>query len=375
MGFILRSYRAGADATGFQPVIFLENTVLKRSLTLLAVAGLSAASLAHADAGRDYVALVGSSTVFPFASAVAEHFGKSNTKFKTPKVESTGTGGGIKLFCGGIGVQYPDIANASRRIKASELETCAANGVKDVVEVKIGYDGITIATKKGAPAFKLSRKDLYLALAKQVPDPKDPNTLVANPYKNWKQVNAALPDLPIQMFGPAPNHGTRDAFAELVMTTGCETFPWLKSLKDVDEKRFAKVCTQIREDGVWTDVSEDYALVLGKLQANPHAVAVFTFSYLDQNGDKISAATVEGKAPTFESIADGSYPISRPLFIYVKKAHVGVIPGIKEFVSEFLSDKAMGADGYLAERGLITMKASELAKARKDANDLRAVKL
>ena len=349
--------------------------MLKRSLSFLAMAGLSVAGLAHADGGRDYVALVGSSTVFPFASAVAEHFGKANPKFKTPKVESTGTGGGIKLFCGGVGVQFPDIANASRRIKASELDACMANGVKDVVEVKVGYDGITIATKKGAPAFKLSRKDLYLALAKQVPDPKEPATLIANPYKTWSQVNKSLPNLPIQMFGPAPNHGTRDAFAELVMTNGCESFDSLKAMKEEDEKRFQKVCTQIREDGVWTDVSEDYALVLSKLQSNPNAVAVFTFSYLDQNGDKISAATIEGKTPTFESIADGSYPVSRPLFIYVKKAHVGVIPGIKEFVAEFLSDKAMGADGYLSDRGLITMRAAELAKARKDANDLRSVKL
>jgi phosphate transport system substrate-binding protein len=353
----------------------MEITVLKRSLSFLAMAGLSVAGLAHADGGRDYVALVGSSTVFPFASAVAEHFGKANPKFKTPKVESTGTGGGIKLFCGGVGVQFPDIANASRRIKASELDACMANGVKDVVEVKVGYDGITIATKKGAPAFKLSRKDLYLALAKQVPDPKEPATLIANPYKTWSQVNKSLPNLPIQMFGPAPNHGTRDAFAELVMTNGCESFDSLKAMKEEDEKRFQKVCTQIREDGVWTDVSEDYALVLSKLQSNPNAVAVFTFSYLDQNGDKISAATIEGKTPTFESIADGSYPVSRPLFIYVKKAHVGVIPGIKEFVAEFLSDKAMGADGYLSDRGLITMRAAELAKARKDANDLRSVKL
>jgi phosphate transport system substrate-binding protein len=214
-----------------------------------------------------------------------------------------------------------------------------------------------------------------LALAKQVPDPKQPANLIANPYKTWSQIDKSLPNLPIQMFGPAPNHGTRDAFAELVMTTGCESFDSLKAMKEEDEKRFQKVCTQIREDGVWTDVSEDYALVLGKLQSNPNAVAVFTFSYLDQNGDKISAATIEGKTPTFESIADGSYPVSRPLFIYVKKAHVGVIPGIKEFVAEFLSDKAMGADGYLADRGLITMRAAELAKARKDANELRAVKL
>ena len=349
--------------------------MLKRSLSVLALASLSFVGVAQAQAARDYVTLVGSSTVFPFASTVAEHFGKTNVKFKTPKVESTGTGGGFKLFCGGVGVQYPDISNASRRVKASELEACAQNGVKDVVEVKIGYDGITIATKKGAPAYKLTRKDLYLAVAKQVPDPKDPNTLVANPYKNWNQINPALPNVVIQIFGPAPNHGTRDAFAELVMQNGCEQYAWIKALKDIDEKRYARVCTQVREDGVWTDVSEDYALVVGKLTGNPNALAVFTFSYLDQNADKLAAATVEGKAPKFETIADGSYPISRPLFLYVKKAHVSVIPGIKEFIAEFVSDKAMGADGYLAERGLIALKAAELAKVRKDATDLKPVRL
>ncbi len=354
---------------------YRETTVLKRSLSILALASIAVGGVAHAQAARDYVTMVGSSTVFPFASTVAEHFGKANPKFKTPKVESTGTGGGFKLFCGGVGVQYPDISNASRRVKASELEGCAANGVKDVVEVKIGYDGITIATKKGAPAYKLTRKEIYLAVAKVVPDSKDPNTLIANPYKNWNQINSTLPNVAIQVFGPAPNHGTRDAFMELVLQNGCEQYAWLKSLKEVDEKRYLKVCTQVREDGVWTDVSEDYALIMGKLAGNPNALAVFTFSYLDQNGDKLAAATVEGKAPSFATIADGSYPISRPLFFYVKKAHVSVIPGIKEFIAEFVSDKSMGADGYLAERGLIPLKAGELAKTRKDAADLKAVRL
>lgn len=349
--------------------------MFKRTLSLLAVAGLAVAGIARADGGRDYVTLVGSSTVFPFASTVAERFGKANPKFKTPKVESTGTGGGFKLFCGGVGVQYPDIANASRRVKASELESCTANGVKDVVEIKIGYDGITVATKKGAPAYKLSRKDLYLALAKQVPDPKDPNALVANPYKTWKQVNPALPAVAIQVFGPAPNHGTRDAFSELVLEYGCGQYAWLKALKEVDEKRYQKVCTQVREDGAWIDVSEDYALIMGKLAGNANALAVFTFSYLDQNGDKLAAASIEGKLPTYDSIADGSYPVSRPLYFYVKKAHVGVIPGIREFVAEFTGAKAMGPDGYLAERGLIPLKPAELAKVRKDATDLKGVRL
>lgn len=351
-----------------------ETPVLKRSLSILALTGVAFGGVAHAQAARDYVTLVGSSTVFPFASTVAEHFGKSNAKFKTPKVESTGTGGGFKLFCGGVGVQYPDIANASRRVKASELEACAANGVKDVVEVKIGYDGITIATKKGAPAYKLSRKDLYLAVAKLVPDPKDPNTLIANPYKNWHQINAALPNTSIQVFGPAPNHGTRDAFAELVMQNGCEQYPWLKSLKEVDEKRYLRVCTQVREDGVWTDVSEDYALVMGKLAGNPNALAVFTFSYLDQNKDKIRASKVEGVAASLDSIASGQYPVSRPLFIYVKHAHLGVIPGLGEFVNEFVGTRAAGEDGYLSRKGLIPMPAKELKEQQARAKALAARK-
>ena len=349
--------------------------MFKRSLIALVVASIGVSSLAQAQASRDYISVVGSSTVFPFAAVVAERFGKSNAKFKTPKVESTGTGGGVKLFCSGIGTQYPDIANASRRIKASELELCAKNGVKDVVEVKIGYDGILIAAEKGGPAYKLTRKDLFLALAKQVPDPADANALIANPYKTWHQVNASLPNLAINVFGPAPNHGTRDAFAELALEPGCQTFAWLKTLKDVDENRYKKVCTQIREDGAWTDVSEDYALVMGKLAGNHQALAVFTFSYLDQNREKLSAATVDGITISIDTIAAGTYPLARPLFFYVKKAHVGVIPGIKEFIAEFSSDKAIGAEGYLVERGLIPLHGAEFLSVRKDVTELKPVRL
>jgi phosphate transport system substrate-binding protein len=349
--------------------------VLKRSLTALLMSSLAATGLAHAQASRDYISIVGSSTVFPFSSVVAEHFGKRNPKFKTPKVESTGTGGGFKLFCGGLGAQYPDIANASRRVKASELELCAKNGVTDVVEVKIGYDGILIATKKGGPAFTLTRKDLFLAIAKQVPDPAKPETVIANPYKTWRQVNPALPDEPISVYGPAPNHGTRDAFAELALDVGCEQFPSLKAIKEKDESRYKQICSQVREDGAWVDVSEDYALVMGKLASNVKAIAVFTFSYLDQNREKLSPATIDGVAISIATIANGSYPLSRPLFFYVKKAHVGVIPGIKEFIGEFTSKKAMGAEGYLVERGLIPMPANELTSVLKDIKDMKPVKL
>jgi phosphate transport system substrate-binding protein len=305
---------------------------------------------------------------------VAEHFGKSNAKFKTPKVESTGTGGGFKVFCSGIGADSPDIANASRPVKPSELEQCAKNGVTDVAEVKIGYDGILIATTKGAPAYKLTRHALFLALAKQVPDPKNPAAYVANPYKNWSQVDPALPSVAISVFGPAPNHGTRDAFAELALEPGCQTFPALKALKETNEDQYKKICTQVREDGAWTDVSEDYALVMGKLASNPQALAVFTFSYLDQNREKLSAATVDGNAISVESIASGTYPLSRPLFFYVKKAHVGVIPGMKEFIAEFMGDRASGADGYLVDRGLIPLRGPDAAKARQASLSLPSMR-
>lgn len=345
--------------------------MLKRSVVAAIVAVVLVPGLTRAQAARDYISIVGSSTVFPFSAVVAEHFGKSQPKFKTPKVESTGTGGGFKVFCGGIGAAYPDIANASRRIKDSEIDLCAKNGVKDIVEVKIGYDGILIAAKKGAPAYAITRKDLYLALAKEVPDPRNPTALVANPYKTWKQVDPALPAVAINVFGPAPNHGTRDAFAELALEPGCSELPALKALKAKDEDAYKRTCTQIREDGAWTDVSEDYALVMGKLASNTQALAVFTFSYLDQNREKLSAATVDGKVISIDSIADGSYPLARPLYFYVKKAHVGVIPGIKEFIAEFSSDKAMGQDGYLVERGLIPLHASEFAAVRRDVAALK----
>jgi phosphate transport system substrate-binding protein len=344
--------------------------VLKPLAGLLAASSLLVSGAATAQAARDYVSIVGSSTVFPFSSVVAEHFGKSNPKFKTPKVESTGTGGGFKVFCGGIGAQYPDIANASRPVKPAEVELCAKNGVADITEIKIGYDGILIAEKKGSPAYALTRKDLFMALAKEVPDPKNPNAFIPNPYKRWDEVDPNLPKIAINVFGPAPNHGTRDAFAELALDPGCQAFPSIKALKEKSEDEYKKICTQIREDGAWTDVSEDYALVMGKLASNPHALGVFTFSYLDQNREKLTAATVDGSTISVETIASGAYPLSRPLFFYVKKAHVGVIPGIKEFIAEFTSDKAMGPDGYLVDRGLIPLHGPEAKKVHEVAATL-----
>jgi phosphate transport system substrate-binding protein len=336
-----------------------------RKLPLVA-ALLSAAlvgSTAMAQSGRDYISIVGSSTVYPFTTTVAEQFGKAG-KFKTPKVESTGTGGGIKLFCGGVGVQHPDVVNASRAIKPAEIETCRQAGVKDIIEVKIGFDGIVVASSiKGKP-YKLTRKDIYLALAKQIPDPANTNALINNPYKTWKQVNSALPDEKIEVLGPPPTSGTRDAFAELVMEAGCSNYAWLKAMKDTDEAAYKKRCDSIREDGAYIEAGENDNLIVQKLEANPKALGIFGYSSLEENVSQLQGATIDGITPTFDNIASQKYPVSRFLFIYVKKAHLGVIPGLREFVTEYVSDRATGGDGYLADKGLVPMSAGELAKVR-----------
>jgi len=338
--------------------------MMKKWLPLVALAApLLLGSLAQAQAGRDYLTVVGSSTVYPFTTTVAERFGRGG-KFKTPKVESTGTGGGFKLFCAGVGAGHPDLTNASRAIKAGERQDCAANGVKDIIEVKVGYDGLSVANSRKAPAFKLTRRDLYLALAKQVPDPANPQVLVANPYKTWNQINKALPAEKIEVLGPPPTSGTRDAFVELVMQQGCSTFPWIKALKDVDESRFKRVCDAIREDGAYVEAGENDNLIVQKLQANPKALGIFGYSFLEENISQLQGATIEGVAPEFDNIASGRYPVSRPLFIYAKAAHLGVIPGMQEFLAEYVSDRAMGAEGYLADKGLVPLPAAELAKAR-----------
>ena len=337
---------------------------IKRFLASSLVVAAAVGSAAYAQAGRDYISVVGSSTVYPFTTTVAEQFGKGG-KFKTPKVESSGTGGGIKLFCDGVGAQYPDIANASRAIKPSEVDACAKAGVKDIIEVKIGFDGISIANSKKSPLFKLSRRDLYLALAKTVPDPDNTQSLIANPYKTWNQVNKSLPADKIEVLGPPPTSGTRDAFAELVMDAGCATFANIKALKDTDEARFKKVCQSVREDGAYIEAGENDNLIVQKLGANPKALGVFGYSFLDANISQIQGSVIDGVPPTFENIASGRYPVSRPLFFYVKKAHIGVIPGINEFLAEYLSPRAMGADGYLAGKGLVPLPAAEQVKVRK----------
>jgi phosphate transport system substrate-binding protein len=342
--------------------------------TLLIAAALvfvivSVTGVASAQTARDYISIVGSSTVYPFATVVAEQFGKT-TRYKTPKIESTGSGGGLKLFCAGVGVEHPDITNASRRIKQSEIDKCHANGVAEIVEVKIGYDGITIANSKKARAMKLSRKDMFLALAKNVPDPKGGERVVPNPYRTWKDVNPALPNIRIEVLGPPPTSGTRDAFVELVMEEGAKSYPWIKAK---DKKGFRAIAHAIREDGAYVEAGENDNLIVQKLAANPNALGIFGFSFLDQNTDKIQGSFVDGVKPTFDAIADGSYPVSRPLFFYVKKAHVGVIPGMEAYLNEFTSEKAWGPDGYLAEKGMIPMPDKERKEFRTNATKLRTL--
>jgi phosphate transport system substrate-binding protein len=339
----------------------------------LAVAALSAAVAGSASAAqRDYISIVGSSTVYPFATVVAEQFGKT-TRYPTPKIESTGSGGGLKLFCAGVGVEHPDITNASRRIKKSEVEKCAGNGVTDIVEVKIGYDGIAVANSKDAPEFKLTRRDIFLALAKEVPDPSAPESgkLVANPYTHWNQIDPSLPNYKIEVLGPPPTSGTRDAFVELAMEDGgCKEYDWIKAIKKEDKGRYKAICHTIREDGAYVEAGENDNLIVQKLEANHKALGIFGFSFLDQNRDMIQGSEIEGVEPTFENIADGSYPVSRPLFFYVKKAHADVIPGIKEYLAEFTSERAWGPEGYLSDRGLVPMPDAERDQYRTAATDL-----
>jgi len=330
--------------------------------TLIAVAiMIVAASFATQAVARDTINIVGSSTVFPFATTVAENFGRT-TKFKTPKVESTGSGGGLKLFCEGVGVKHPDITNSSRRIKGSEFDTCKKRGVKEIVEVKIGYDGIAIANAKKAVEFDLAPKDIFLGLAKDVPDPKGGDKLITNPYQTWKEVNSKLPDAKIEVLGPPPTSGTRDAFVELAMEAGCKQFGFIKAIKKKDKRKYKAICHGMREDGRYVEAGENDNLIVQKLKANPTALGIFGFSFLDQNTDKIRGSKIKGVRPTFETIAAGDYPVSRSLYVYVKKAHVGAIPGIGEYVKEFTSEKAWGGEGYLADKGLIPLPRKERDK-------------
>ncbi len=337
----------------------------QQTLTL-AAAVTALGLLAGGAQARDQIRIVGSSTVFPFSTAVAEAFGRSSD-FKTPVVESTGSGGGLKLFCAGLGTGHPDITNASRRIKSSEVENCAKNGVTEITEVKVGYDGIVIGNAAAGEPVALGLKQVFMALAKQVPIDGE---LVDNPYVTWRQIDPSLPGAKIEVLGPPPTSGTRDAFVELAMEKGAKAFPMLKAMAKADKKTFKAVAHTIREDGHFIEAGENDNLIVQKLEKNPAAFGIFGFSFLDQNADRIQGASIDGVAPEFEDIAEGRYPVSRSLYFYVKKAHADTIPGIREFVAEFTSDKAWGPDGYLADKGLIPLPDAERAGVARDARGL-----
>ncbi len=310
---------------------------------------------------REEIRIVGSSTVYPFTTAVAENFGKTSG-MKTPVVESTGTGGGLKLFCAGAGEAHPDFTNASRRIKKSEFEDCAKNGVTDIVEIKIGFDGLTLAASKEAPAIKLTKQQIFMALARQVPD-KD-GKLVDNPYKMWSDIDASLPAEKIEVLGPPPTSGTRDSFAELALEVGASKFESLAAMKKADVKAYDAVWKAVREDGAYVEAGENDNLIVQKLQANPAALGIFGFSFLEENSSTIKGLEIDGVVPSYETVASGDYKLARPLYVYAKKQHVGTIPGMAEFVAEYVSDKAIGADGYLSDKGLITLPGDAAEKSR-----------
>lgn len=334
---------------------------MRKNIAPLIVLGL----IGTVDAAQasDNITIVGSSTVYPFATVVAEHFGKT-TDFRTPIVESTGSGGGMKLFCAGVGESYPDITNASRRIKSSEFKQCQSNGVKDIIEVKVGYDGIVLGSSKEAAQMDLRLQDIFLALAKEIPDPDGSESLVKNSNKTWADVNDSLPAIKIEVLGPPPTSGTRDAFSELALEGGCKTFGWIKAIARSDKVRYKEICHTIREDGAYIEAGENDNLIIQKLRENPAALGLFGFSFLDQNSDIIQGTAVEGVAPEFELIADGSYPVARPLYIYGKTAHIGVTPGLEEFMMAFTEDAAFGEEGYLTDKGLIPMPEAERAEFR-----------
>lgn len=337
----------------------------------LAVAALCTAGPALA---RDQIKIVGSSTVFPYTQAVAEEF--AQTGGKAPVLEGTGTGGGFKIFCTGVGAEHPDITGASRAIKDSEAADCKKNGVDNVTEVLIGFDGLSMAMARKAKPLSLSKKQLYLALASQVPvDGK----LAPNPYKKWSDIDKALPDMAIIVYGPPPTSGTRDAWVELVMQAGCAETDFGKKMKEGDKAAYEKFlkesCSPMRQDGPFIEAGENDNLIVQRLEADPNAYGIFGYSFLYENQDNLQGVTIDGIAPTVETIADGTYPVSRPLFFYIKNAHRAVIPGLNDFIKAYVSDEAIGPDGYLKDRGLIPLPDDKRKQTQENAINGKAMEL
>ncbi|MCG6861668.1 MAG: substrate-binding domain-containing protein [Chromatiaceae bacterium] len=323
---------------------------------------------AETAATRDHVLAVGSSTVYPFATTAAERIGR-RTRFKTPQIEAWGSGGGIQLFCRGVGAEEADIAFSSREITTSEREQCNQNGVTDILELRLGWDGIIFATAGAGPHLDLTLGDIYLALGREIPNPTGEATFVRNPYRRWSDISGTLPDVPIQVYGPPITSGTRDILIERALIAGCRTLAWLNELQRSDPKAFRQGCGAIREDGIYVSTGENDNLIVRKIAVSDHAVGIVGFSYYDQNRDKLQASEVEGVEPSYESIYDRRYALARPLFLYVKDAHLSSIPGLLPFVQEIVSQRAAGEEGYLVEQGLIP-----LPEAEREANARRVTK-
>jgi phosphate transport system substrate-binding protein len=338
-------------------------------LTVAAIAVM----LAFADAAlaRDLIRVVGSSTVYPFAATVAEEFARS-TGSKRPVIERTGTGGGMRIFCAGLGVGTADVLNASRRMRKAEFEACAGNGVAEIVEVNIGFDGLTIAQSQNGPSTKLTLAHVFLALAQQVPDRN--GKLVHNPHRNWSDVDNALPNIKIEVLGPPPTSGTRDSFHELFMEAGAKKLAVLQNLQKADPAAFERLCKSMRADGAYVEVGENDNVIVQKLEANRNAYGIFGYSFLEENGARLKAVTLDGVEPSLETISSGSYPGARRVYIYIKKAHIGLVPGLDKFLDEYVSDRALGQYGYLARQGLVTLPAAQLGAAKKAVEERAIMK-
>ncbi len=339
----------------------------RKFVALAAVAVTALASTTQAEA-RTEMRAVGSSTVYPFAKIVAERIARANPRLGTPIIESTGTGGGMKLFCAGVGERFPDVENASRRMKASEAKLCAQNGVSQITEIQVGIDGIAFATAKNTPLANVSTRDIYMALAK-TPFGKP------NRAKTWHDVNAKLPALPIRVYGPPPTSGTRDALGELIMTAGCDSNPGMAGIKKADENKYKAICTGMREDGGFIEAGENDYLIVQKIEGNPGTIGIFGYSYLEANAGRLKGVQINGVTPTYQAISTFKYPGARPLYIYIKNAHAGAIPAVRAYAAEFTKESAFGPNGYLLRAGLISAPNNVRARSQVLARSLRPLDL